>query len=486
MKGGIDLGGTKIQAVVADEGHEVLGQARRATPTEGGPPAVAAEMAEAMRGPARQAGIETDSLAGVGVGSPGRDRRRGGHRGPRGQPARLGRALRARRALTEQLGTKVFLGNDVDVAVEPEFELGAGRDVDSLLGVFWGTGVGGGIILDGRPWLGRGAAGEIGHMVVKPGGRAARAGAAAAWRPTPGAAPWSMRARKLVKKGHKTEPLHHHGEARQGPAARALWELALKDGDRMADALIDEAIQAIGVAVASAVNLLDVEMVVIGGGLGHPPGRALRQADRGGDAAPPVRLDRPPAVKVAALGDLGGAIGASLLVEVTGGELRPLKPWAGGDRHEASITAAVGRGGPPARCPLASAVAGPGLEPPRDRSPRRHRPPVPVVARGLRGRTSGRSAGTAGGWLPWSSVRAWRRPQPLERDSAVGESASRDGRSRCRSRSRRCVVGAGSWFTAGAGRRRNPRPTTRGFRSRTSPARSSTWPCASPDGAWSE
>ena len=57
-----------------------------------------------------------------------------------------------------------------------------------MLGVFWGTGVGGGIILDGKPWLGRGGAGEIGHMVVKPAGAQCPAAGTAAWRPTPGRA----------------------------------------------------------------------------------------------------------------------------------------------------------------------------------------------------------------------------------------------------------------------------------------------------------
>lgn len=70
-RGGIDLGGTKIQAVVVSPDHEVLGQARRPTPREGGPPAVAAEMAEALREAAAAATVEPGSLVGVGVGSPG-------------------------------------------------------------------------------------------------------------------------------------------------------------------------------------------------------------------------------------------------------------------------------------------------------------------------------------------------------------------------------------------------------------------------------
>ncbi|MGB9184253.1 MAG: ROK family protein, partial [Solirubrobacteraceae bacterium] len=71
LRGGIDLGGTKIETIVIDSAQQVLGQGREATPTAGGPPAVAKAMAEAMESAADWAGVETSSLAGVGVGSPG-------------------------------------------------------------------------------------------------------------------------------------------------------------------------------------------------------------------------------------------------------------------------------------------------------------------------------------------------------------------------------------------------------------------------------
>ena len=73
--------------------------------------------------------------------------------------------------LSRELGTPVLVGNDVQVATDAEFELGAGRPYRSVLGVMWGTGVGGGLVLDGKPWLGRGGAGEIGHVVVRIDGR---------------------------------------------------------------------------------------------------------------------------------------------------------------------------------------------------------------------------------------------------------------------------------------------------------------------------
>jgi glucokinase len=94
----------------------------------------------------------------------------------------------------------------------------------------------------------------------------------------------------------------------------AIWERALEHDDKLARELIDEAVAALGTGIASAQNLLDVEAIVIGGGLGVRFGQPM--ADRIGEAMAPHLFNdaHPPAVHVAALGDLGGAIGASLLV----------------------------------------------------------------------------------------------------------------------------------------------------------------------------
>jgi predicted NBD/HSP70 family sugar kinase len=71
LRGGIDLGGTKIETIVVDDNNEVLGQARRATPTDGGPAAVAEQMADGMREAAQNARVQTSELIAIGVGSPG-------------------------------------------------------------------------------------------------------------------------------------------------------------------------------------------------------------------------------------------------------------------------------------------------------------------------------------------------------------------------------------------------------------------------------
>ena len=84
-----------------------------------------------------------------------------------------------------------------------EFELGAGKPYDSMLGVWWGTGVGGGVILGGRQWDGRGAAGEIGHMVVKLNGRHCPCGRRGCMEAYAGRAAMEARARKLVGEGRR-------------------------------------------------------------------------------------------------------------------------------------------------------------------------------------------------------------------------------------------------------------------------------------------
>jgi glucokinase len=312
--GGIDLGGTKIQAVVVDDGHTVLGSARRPTPTSGGPEDVADAMAAALRDAAKAAGIEPARLDGIGVGSPGTIAD-GAVTSARNLPNWEGTFPLAAE-LKASLGPEVRVGNDVQVATDAEAKLGAGRPYDSLLGVFWGTGVGGGLILDDRPWIGRGGAGEIGHMVVEIDGARCTCGRRGCMEAYAGRAAMELHARKLhEEKGHKTDLFKLMREHERGRLTSGIWARALDRHDKLATEIIDRAVCALGAGIASAVNLLDVEAVVIGGGLGvrlgDPYVKRIAKAMH-----PHLFADtRPPDVHVAALGDLGGAIGAALLVE---------------------------------------------------------------------------------------------------------------------------------------------------------------------------
>ena len=313
LRGGIDLGGTKIEAIIVDGANTVVGQSRQPTPTEGGPEAVAAHMATAMKEAASAAKVKTGALIGIGVGSPGDVSDEAGTVANAGNLPDWEGSFELAAYLKDKLGTDVHLGNDVQVATRAEAELGAGKPYESLIMVSWGTGIGGGIVLNDELWVGRGGAGEIGHTVVKRNGAHCPCGRRGCLEAYAGRGAMEARARREVDKGAQTDLfkiMKHRGRVR---LTSSVWAHALEQHDHLAHELINRAVKALGAGIASAVNLLDVEAVVIGGGLGVRFGQPM--AERISTEMHPHLFNdfRPPAVRVAALGDQGGAIGAALL-----------------------------------------------------------------------------------------------------------------------------------------------------------------------------
>lgn len=150
LRAGVDLGGTKIQAVICDENDVVVGQFRRLTPTSGGPPDVADAITEAVWAAAEAGGIDPADIKAVGVGSPGQIDNVAGTVSQAFNPPGWADIYSLGAGLTERLGgIPAALANDVQASVRAEMVLGAG------------------VVIGGDLWLGRGAAGEIGHMVVQ-------------------------------------------------------------------------------------------------------------------------------------------------------------------------------------------------------------------------------------------------------------------------------------------------------------------------------
>ena len=314
LRGGIDLGGTKIQAVVLSRSHQVVGEARRPTPTEGGPETVAEALAEAIGDAATRAGTASRHLIGVGVGSPGSiDAVAGTVSQARNLPAWEGTFALGER-LGQIIGCPVRLGNDVQVANLAELRLGAGRGRGSFLGVSWGTGVGGAVILDGRQWKGRGAAGEIGHMVVVRDGAPCTCGRRGCVEAYAGRAAMELTARRRSDRGEKTVLFRLMKQLGRPRLTSGVWARALEEGDDMARDLMDGAVAALGTGIASAINLLDIGTVIIEGGLGIRLGQPYAERIAGAMRPHLFLPQRAPDVLVAGLGDLGGAVGAALLV----------------------------------------------------------------------------------------------------------------------------------------------------------------------------
>jgi len=301
---GVDVGGTNIEVGSVDERHTVLQRAKAATP-EGGPEEVLQVIVDLVRS-------LDDSPVAVGVGIPG--------------VVHEGRALTVpnlvgwtegvdlKGPLSDRLGVPVTLGNDANVGLLGEWTAGAARGGRNVLGLWMGTGIGGGLILDGRPYVGsRGAAGEIGHVVVLAGGAlctCGRRGCAEAY-----AGRRSMRgvATSMVDAGWKTSLFTIRDDEGKSTLTSKVWAQALDGGDELAQKLFDTAIETLGIALGSANNLLDLDRVVVGGGLAEKLGQDL--ADRLHTAAEPWMLQPNPDLKfvVSELEDDAGVVGAAVL-----------------------------------------------------------------------------------------------------------------------------------------------------------------------------
>lgn len=311
LTAGVDLGGTKIQTVVV-RSRRVVGQSRVSTPRTGATDVVHA-IVETLTASLHEAGAAATDLSGIGIGCPGEIDTRTGTVAKAANvpgmidPFPLGPSVSK---LVSDIATTV--DNDVRVAIVGEYRRGAGRPYKNLLGVFCGTGVGGGLILEGRLRRGRGAAGEIGHTVVKDGGRLCTCGRYGHLEAYAGRRSIENTARELVKKGHKTKLFDIMADQGRDRLTSGVIARALDHGDKMAEELIEEAVWALGIALASAQNLLDLEAIIIGGGLGDRLGQPF--IDRVKAAMQPRLFDDPPDLLGTELGDLSGAVGAAVTV----------------------------------------------------------------------------------------------------------------------------------------------------------------------------
>ena len=321
LTAGVDMGGTKIQTAIVRAGKPI-GQMRVDTPQGG-----AATVLEAVRGTinaaAAAAGVKPAELAGIGIGFPGIYDPNTGDTLSAPNLVGFDKRYPLGSRLSKKLGgVPVVFDNDVRAAILGEHRAGAGRPFQDFLGVFVGTGVGGGLVLGGSLRRGLGAAGEIGHTVVKDGGRRCGCGREGCLEAYAGRGRIEATARKLVEKGEPTILFELLAQRGRNRLTSGVIATALKRGDAMTMMLIDEAVWALGVSLASAQNLLDVEAIIIGGGLGDRLGQPF--IDRVAAAMLPHLLmdKRPPKMLGTELGDLSGAVGAALLAANAAGSSR--------------------------------------------------------------------------------------------------------------------------------------------------------------------
>jgi glucokinase len=262
---GLDLGGTKINAAVVDGAGNVISSAREKTEAESGAEAVLERIFQTGTKALGGAGLGAEQLYAVGIGSPGPlDWRTGviiqsAHLnfdhfplGPR---------------LAEKFGRPVFVDNDVNAGTYGEFKKGAARGASYALGMFVGTGIGGGIIINGELYHGFSKnAGEVGHMVVKPGGPRCNCGARGCLEALASRTGIVNDLRRRVGRGAKTSLTKRHGKSLAGVTSGALKE-AYQREDKVVQKTINRAAKYIGIGIGSMINVLGPEVIVLGGGV---------------------------------------------------------------------------------------------------------------------------------------------------------------------------------------------------------------------------
>ena len=309
---GVDLGGTKIQTVVV-QNEEVVGSARVLTPQTGDPGDVVDAIVETVRTSLAAADRVEPDLRAIGIGTPGEvDSEAGAVLLAANVPGFSERVELGALVSTRLEKAKVTVDNDVNVGVLGEWKRGAGRPFENLLGVWVGTGVGGGLIFAGELYDGRGAGAEFGHMIVKPGGLRCSCGRRGCVEAYAGRVSMERRARHLVRRGHKTDLFRIMEKHERTRLSSGVYARALEHGDKLATKLIDDAAWALGLGMASAQNLLDLEAIIVGGGLGDRLGQPF--VDQIVEQMTPHLLaEEPPVVLGTELGDLSGAVGAAVL-----------------------------------------------------------------------------------------------------------------------------------------------------------------------------
>ena len=262
---GVDLGGTKILAGLFDGELNCLGRAKLSTKSERGPEEVIERIARCVRDAVDECDLDLKQVKAAGIGAPGTI------------DAGNGRVLFApnlkwedvplKKALEKALGLPVFVENDANAAMLGVYETELSSKPRHVIGIFLGTGIGGGIILDGKLYSGfTGTAGEIGHMVIQVGGPKCNCGNQGCFEALASRTAIFRRLTEAVAAGKKTILTESLGpdlkDLRSGDLRKAI-----KKGDKLVENIVEEAAEYTGIAVANLINLFNPEVVVLGGGV---------------------------------------------------------------------------------------------------------------------------------------------------------------------------------------------------------------------------
>jgi glucokinase len=309
---GFDLGGTKMLAGLVDSQNNVIGTVKRKS--QASAEAVFADIAGLIEELLSKTGKTTQDIGGIGLSVPGILNRK---KGTVVRTPNLGFSdfpLVAR--LQKHLGVPVVLENDVNAGVWGEYVAGAARGFQHVVGVFPGTGIGGGLIFDGKLYLGAGGnAGEIGHMVVQLEGPLCGCGQRGHIEALASRSAMTKEAAGLVANGTLGGSYAENGADLKAISSK-FFAQGLKENNPHIVEIINRAADLMGVHIGGVINLLNPELVLIGGGLVEKLGDYyLKRVDKAMRKAAWEFVAAETQVKAGTLGDLAALVGAADLAK---------------------------------------------------------------------------------------------------------------------------------------------------------------------------
>jgi len=262
---GVDLGGTKILAGVFDDKLACLGRSKMSTKSERGPEEVVERISRCARDAVDECDLDFKQVRALGIGAPGAVDPESGR--VIFAPNLQWQDVPLKKLLEKQLGTLVVVENDCTSATLGVYEKELQSKPRYMIGIFIGTGIGGGIVADGKPYYGsNGTAGEIGHMVIEVGGPKCSCGSRGCFEALASRTAIFRKLAAAVADGKKTILTDSLGpdlkDLRSGDLRKAI-----KKGDKLVEEIVEEAAEYTGIAVANLINLLSPQVVVLGGGV---------------------------------------------------------------------------------------------------------------------------------------------------------------------------------------------------------------------------
>ena len=313
---GVDLGGTSLLAVGTTTKGKILGEKKRKTRAEEGASAVLQRMIKAIQGAVDEAGAKMKDVRAIGIGAPGPLNPRTGVilHAPNLGPTWNNMPVAA--YISDKLGRPAFLANDVDVGAVGEQAFGAGMGYKDLVAIFVGTGIGGGVVLGGKLYQGnRYTAGEVGHTVLLADGPICGCGKTGCAEALASRTAIEREIRAGIAAGRESVVPEILRETGRDTMSSSVIEAALEQDDALTQEVMAKAEYYMGILIANVVNLLDPQVIVVGGGVVERLGATYLDPVR--EAAEHYYINQTDRDQVrivqTQLGDYAGVLGAAIL-----------------------------------------------------------------------------------------------------------------------------------------------------------------------------